>query len=157
MSEHEFYHWGVKGMKWGVRRYQNSDGSLTAKGKQRYSRTTGHEDIANASVSGKNEHRKKVLAKYQHMKNAEQLQADAKRNKAFKDYNDYVERYSKSNKDTQSRYEHDFDHTKKGKKLINAIITSNEVREKAYAGAEWYAKYAKEMERAANKDYKSRW
>lgn len=30
-------HFGVKGMKWGVRRYQNKDGSLTASGKRRYS------------------------------------------------------------------------------------------------------------------------
>lgn len=29
-------HHGIKGMKWGVRRYQNKDGSLTAKGKKRY-------------------------------------------------------------------------------------------------------------------------
>lgn len=32
----ELYHWGVKGMKWGVRRYQNKDGSLTKAGKKRY-------------------------------------------------------------------------------------------------------------------------
>lgn len=30
-------HHGIKGQKWGVRRYQNSDGSLTPAGKQRYS------------------------------------------------------------------------------------------------------------------------
>ena len=29
-------HHGILGMKWGVRRFQNEDGSLTAKGKQRY-------------------------------------------------------------------------------------------------------------------------
>lgn len=28
-------HHGVKGMKWGVRRYQNKDGSLTYAGKKR--------------------------------------------------------------------------------------------------------------------------
>lgn len=33
----ELYHWGIKGMKWGRRLYQNKDGSLTALGKKRYS------------------------------------------------------------------------------------------------------------------------
>ena len=32
----ELYHWGIKGMKWGVRRYQNKDGTLTPLGKKRY-------------------------------------------------------------------------------------------------------------------------
>ena len=29
-------HFGILGMHWGVRRYQNADGSLTAAGKKRY-------------------------------------------------------------------------------------------------------------------------
>lgn len=32
----ELYHWGIKGMKWGQRRYQNKDGSLTPEGRKRY-------------------------------------------------------------------------------------------------------------------------
>lgn len=32
----ELAHHGIKGQKWGVRRYQNSDGSLTEAGKRRY-------------------------------------------------------------------------------------------------------------------------
>lgn len=32
----ELYHHGIKGQRWGIRRYQNSDGSLTSDGKQRY-------------------------------------------------------------------------------------------------------------------------
>ena len=37
MERSELKHWGIKGMKWGVRRYQNKDGSLTSAGKKRYS------------------------------------------------------------------------------------------------------------------------
>lgn len=36
MDEKELLHWGIKGMKWGVRRYQNKDGTLTPAGKKRY-------------------------------------------------------------------------------------------------------------------------
>lgn len=38
ISDNELYHHGIKGMKWGVRRYQNDDGTLTSAGKQRYSK-----------------------------------------------------------------------------------------------------------------------
>lgn len=34
----ELRHAGIKGMKWGVRRYQNKDGSLTPAGKKRYAK-----------------------------------------------------------------------------------------------------------------------
>ena len=36
--ENELKHWGILGMKWGVRRYQNEDGSLTPEGRERYSK-----------------------------------------------------------------------------------------------------------------------
>lgn len=37
MSEmQELQHWGIKGQKWGVRRFQNEDGTLTEAGKRRY-------------------------------------------------------------------------------------------------------------------------
>ena len=38
MEYNELYHWGIKGQRWGVRRYQNQDGSLTPAGKKRYQR-----------------------------------------------------------------------------------------------------------------------
>lgn len=37
-SNKALYHHGVKGMKWGVRRYQNKDGTLTNAGKKRLDR-----------------------------------------------------------------------------------------------------------------------
>ena len=38
----ELYHWGVKGMRWGVRRYQNKDGTLTPLGKKKYAESIGN-------------------------------------------------------------------------------------------------------------------
>ena len=36
----ELMHWGIKGMRWGIRRYQNKDGSLTKAGKKRLQKET---------------------------------------------------------------------------------------------------------------------
>lgn len=36
MIADEIKHWGIFGQKWGVRRFQNKDGSLTPEGRQRY-------------------------------------------------------------------------------------------------------------------------
>lgn len=36
MNQDELKHYGIKGMKWGVRRFQNTDGSLTDAGRKRY-------------------------------------------------------------------------------------------------------------------------
>lgn len=36
MNNEELKHHGIKGQKWGRRRYQNKDGTLTAEGKKRY-------------------------------------------------------------------------------------------------------------------------
>lgn len=38
----ELCHYGIRGMRWGIRRYQNSDGSLTTAGRKRYSTGKHH-------------------------------------------------------------------------------------------------------------------
>lgn len=38
----EIYHHGIKGQKWGVRNYQNPDGSLTPLGRQHYGYSAEH-------------------------------------------------------------------------------------------------------------------
>ena len=42
----ELYHHGIKGQKWGIRRYQNEDGTLTAAGKERYGNGEGKRSAA---------------------------------------------------------------------------------------------------------------
>ena len=47
----ELYHWGIKGMKWGVRRYQNKDGTLTPAGKIRYAEVSDKKIRTNSDGS----------------------------------------------------------------------------------------------------------
>ena len=61
--------------------------------------------------------------------------------------------YRKSNKDTRTQYEHDYDYTKKGKKLLSEVYNSTEVRRAAYAGEKWFWKYARDLVNAELKDY----
>lgn len=46
-------HWGIKGMRWGIRRYQNPDGTLTAAGKKRYADEVDKIKAKNAKLDAK--------------------------------------------------------------------------------------------------------
>lgn len=69
----ELQHHGIKGQKWGVRRFQNSDGSLTNEGRRRYS----NDDFKNAKkkidkgkevVDGATKAKKKAVEKQHEQK-----------------------------------------------------------------------------------------
>lgn len=56
----ELYHHGIKGQKWGVRRYQNEDGTLTSAGKRRINRS---EEVRDAKKAHK-ERQKNINNEY---------------------------------------------------------------------------------------------
>ena len=48
MDQNELYHHGIKNQKWGQRRYQYADGSLTPAGKKRYGTKSNYEKVVAA-------------------------------------------------------------------------------------------------------------
>lgn len=64
MTERELYHHGIKGQKWGVRRFQNRDGTLTEEGKRRYDKYLDARD-RNPEIYEKYEKRNTGLTRYQ--------------------------------------------------------------------------------------------
>ena len=77
------YHHGIKGQKWGVRRFQNKDGSLTAAGRKRYDDDgpTQKKQKEYKMPKNKSLHRLKIEEKYKAkgMSEKEAEQAAAKR------------------------------------------------------------------------------
>ena len=69
------YHHGVKGMKWGVRRYQNADGSLTAAGKKR-----SQKQLAKSLKKAKNQEEvNEILVSNKHFQNAKKSLSPTKK------------------------------------------------------------------------------
>lgn len=57
---YELYHHGIKGQKWGIRRYQNPDGSLTAAGKDKYIRSKRSQSLKNRRLLSDQELQSKI-------------------------------------------------------------------------------------------------
>lgn len=81
-------HYGIKGQKWGIRRFQNEDGTLTEEGKARYGQSEVDVTSEKKNVDGYEINRHK----YTHEgRNDKQIDVFAKNN----DYNSADTRYSR--------------------------------------------------------------
>ena len=75
----ELYHHGIKGQRWGVRRFQEDDGSLTPAGKRRYdddNSSSGNKQNNTSTEKKKSKHRLKLEAAYMQKKGMSQEEAE---------------------------------------------------------------------------------
>lgn len=93
VSTDELYHHGIKGMKWGIRRYQNADGSLTAAGRKRYTNSDGtFNKKGEKYIAKETERLKSEKTRLENQKKANaQLDELAKMRKANQDLKDEVD------------------------------------------------------------------
>lgn len=112
-------HHGIKGQKWGVRRYQNNDGSLTSLGKQRYGEKPVYKSTAVRKMLAPELRDKYSFGKLQE----HSARKHAQRQRAYAD-----KRLAKTGK-TDSLAEYD---ARKAEKKYEAISARNANR-KAYA------------------------
>lgn len=64
-------HYGIKGQQWGVRRYQNEDGTLTSEGKRRYSELNDENNTSKAEKT-----RKKIFTSLSKQRAAGEITSD---------------------------------------------------------------------------------
>ena len=72
----ELYHHGIKGQKWGVRRYQNPDGSLTLRGKKKYGTRENFERHLVVKKFKKSSHKLSGIEKKKPIKSAKDMTDD---------------------------------------------------------------------------------
>ena len=80
-------HHGIKGQKWGVRRYQNPDGTLTAAGRQRYSET---ESRLNSAIRKRKTAESNLQRRYSARQKWRDLKREGKENEAVKGTKEYL-------------------------------------------------------------------
>lgn len=151
----ELAHHGILGQRWGIRRFQNKDGSVTAAGAKRYQKAGVAGGVAGAAIASKRDTNKlkrmekkytKEMIKYQKdsMKNRQKLNINAY-NKTADEYNNgKIAEFNKKNKTTDPKYMEKYakqfenDYRKNYDKMMLSEVKNNKHYKKAEALVEKY-------------------
>ena len=90
MMNDELYHYGILGMRWGVRRYQKKDGTLTNSGKKRYDKEMERLKAEEKIIKNKNRTQSKLEKLEAKRKSVEELKKNSNKpkEKSVKEYSD---------------------------------------------------------------------
>lgn len=128
----ELYHHGIKGMRWGIRRYQNKDGSLTPAGVKRYNKEVAKLKKEEAKVKQEQKvasNSKKVKAKFDKLEARKKALEDKK--KALKDTEDELDGSKKHEETIEERRARVLNSTDAKEIYKNKdILTSAEIQER---------------------------
>lgn len=79
MQNNYLSHHGIKGQKWGIRRFQNEDGSYTPEGKERYGKTSSGKSLGGGPFRGMGPRMHGVYDRDDGTKDVNRLKKDAKK------------------------------------------------------------------------------
>ena len=133
-NELELYHHGIKGQRWGVRRFQNYDGTYTKKGLARYDKAASkYEDSKKRVVAAKKNFERSANSSTKALKAMDELNAAKRASKEAK------REMKKSYKQLKNDYRAD-----KGKEVYSSgeTITGLQQKRMVATGASILAGYA---------------
>ena len=137
LKTREMYHHGIKGQRWGIRKYQNPDGTLTAEGRARYG-IDEKDNASNRLLRSSDTNRKDagelrkaaILAKTEKARKDLLDSADALEKLAEKQ-----EALAKMSKDGKKLYKQD----KRDQKILDRSNAANALAKAGKIGANYFA------------------